>query len=42
MYILFCGANKKKNVLQEEIKDLTFKVSNPSTHFLKKFFPIKD
>ena len=40
MYISFCETNKK-NVLQREIKDLAFEVSDPSTHFLK-FFPTRD
>ena len=30
MYILFCGTNQK-SMLQKEIKDLTFEVSNHST-----------
>ena len=32
MYILFCGANQKK-VLQNEIKDIAFEVSNLSITF---------
>ena len=35
MYILFCGTNKK-NLLQNEIKDLTFEVSNLSITFFFK------
>ena len=40
-HILFYGTNKK-NVLQKEIEDLTFEVSDLSTHFFKKSFPIRD
>ena len=32
MYTLYCGTNQK-NVAQKEIKDLTFEVSDPYTHF---------
>ena len=35
MYILFCGANQK-NVPEKNIKDVTFEVSNSSTHFFKE------
>ena len=31
MYILFCGTNQK-NVLQKEIKDSNFEVSDPSIY----------
>ena len=41
MYILLCGTNQK-NVLQKEIKDLIFEILDPSSHLLKKFFPIRD
>ena len=41
MYILPCGTNQK-NVLEKKIENLTFEVSDPSTHFLKKFLPIRD
>ena len=42
MYILLCGTNQN-NVLQNEIKDLTFEVSNLSiTFFVKKIFPMRD
>ena len=37
MYTLYCGINQK-NVLQKEIKDLTFEVSGPSIHFYDFFF----
>ena len=36
MYILFCGTNKNKNVLQNEMKDWTFEVSNLSNTFFFK------
>ena len=43
MYIFFCGTNQK-NVLQKEIKDLTFEVSNLSIifFFFFKLFPMRD
>ena len=37
MYILFCGINLQKKVLQNETKDLTFEVSGLS---LLSFFKI--
>ena len=40
MHILFCGIYKK--LLLKEIKYLTFQVSDSSTHFFKKSFPIMD
>ena len=42
MHIFFCGTNKK-NVLQNEIKDLTFEVPNLSITFIfEKLFSMRD
>ena len=42
-HVYFTLRNKlKKNVLQNEIKDLLFEVSNPSTLFFFKLFPMRD
>ena len=39
---IFYLVEQIKKTLEKKIENLTFEVSDPSTHFLKKLFPIRD